>query len=133
MAQSYNQISGELFECKPQLDAYYVNTTPWGSSSGNFKVYCPTLMPQVSMGVARSLSPVSLNKTIFCNANDCAISIASRVTPLNYITARAVANSGFSNIHMDYGSNIIIQSFNHDFFDPILTNIKDPSTYHRYG
>lgn len=131
MAQ--HTIDGDVFTCDPQLEAQYVSTSRWGSSNGDYKVYCKTLMPEISMAVARSLSPVALSKTMFCNASDCAISPMSRVTPINYITAKSVPNAVFSDVHMDYGSTIIIQSFNHDFANPILTTIKDPSTYHKYG
>ena len=74
------------------LDEYilgnYVESKPYGSSSGSLRIYIPSLMPMIGMGEPR-ITPVSLNKSCYCNANECKPSIASRVRTQNYVTAQS--------------------------------------------
>ena len=75
MADNIWITDGEQFTCNSLTDAKYVGKKPWGSAYGNLKVYCPALMKNISMDIAKKLPPVTLNKSMFCNrhCNSCNI------------------------------------------------------------
>lgn len=128
---SKNIISGEIFSCKPYQDAQYVGSRPWGSAYGNLKVYCQTLMPNIPMGPAKALPAVSLNRSMFCNSSECAITPMSTVIPQNYITAKSYNNIDFQKPHLDFGATIEILANDDDFQSVSITTNKDPSTFHQ--
>ena len=71
--------------------AYYVNS-PYGSSSGSLPLYIPKLMPNISMGKARS-TRVNLNKSCYCNDSGCKPPVSSQLSYfliLNYITDQII-------------------------------------------
>lgn len=77
-----------MYDLGEYIDAKYVNALPYGTSSGDLKVYIPSLMPLISMGRA-TITPVSLNKSCYCNAADCKPSVASQLSTQNFVTALA--------------------------------------------
>ena len=130
MADKIWVTDGEQFTCNTLTDAIYVGKKPYGSAYGDLKVYCPALMKNIPMGPAKRLTPVVLNKSMFCNSSECAITPMSKVIPLNYITAKSYYQTEFQLPHIDYGSSIIIRGNDHDFQSVNITTNKDPSVYH---
>lgn len=130
MADNIWVTDGEQFTCNSLTEAIYVGNRPYGSAYGDLKVYCPALMKNIPMGPAKRLTPVVLNKSMFCNSSECAITPMSKVIPLNYITAKSYYQTEFQLPHIDYGSSIIIRGNDHDFQSVNITTNKDPSVYH---
>ena len=130
MADSIWVTDGEQFTCNSLTDAKYVGKKPWGPAYGDLKVYCPVLMKNISMGIAKKLPPVTLNKSMFCNSDECAITPMSQVVPQNYITAKSYYHSEFQLPHLDFGVTIEIHGNDHDFQSVNITTNKDPSVYH---
>ena len=130
MADKIWVTDGEQFSCNSLTEAIYVGNRPYGSAYGDLKVYCPALMKNIPMGPAKRLTPVVLNKSMFCNSSECAITPMSKVIPLNYITAKSYYQTEFQLPHIDYGSSIIIRGNDHDFQSVNITTNKDPSVYH---
>ena len=130
MADKIWVTDGEQFTCNSLTEAIYVGNRPYGSAYGDLKVYCPALMKNIPMGPAKRLTPVVLNKSMFCNSSECAITPMSKVLPLNYITAKSYYQTEFQLPHIDYGSSIIIRGNDHDFQSVNITTNKDPSVYH---
>lgn len=130
MADKIWVTDGEQFTCNSLTEAIYVGNRPYGSAYGDLKVYCPALMKNIPMGPAKRLTPVVLNKSMFCNSSECAITPMSKVIPLNYITAKSYYQTEFQLPHIDYGSYIIIRGNDHDFQSVNITTNKDPSVYH---
>lgn len=124
-------IYGEIFSCGDIQDAQYIGKRPWGSASGDLKVYCPALMQNIPMGPAKSLPAVTINKSIFCNSKECAVTPMTKVIPQNYITAKASSNAGFQLPHIDFGATISIKGNDSDFQSVAITTNKDPSTFHQ--
>lgn len=81
-----------MYNLNEYISAKYVKEKPYGSSSGRLKVYIPSLMPLIPMGTPRT-TPVSLNASCYCNANDCKPSVASQISTQNFVTAQAPYNS----------------------------------------
>ena len=131
MADNIWVTDGEQFICNSLTEAIYVGKRPYGTSYGDLKVYCPALMKNITMGPAKRLTPVSLNKSMFCNSNECAITPMSKVVPLNYITAKSYYQTEFQLPHLDYGVTIVIRGNDHDFQSVNITTNKDPSVYHK--
>ena len=127
MADKIWVTDGEQFTCNSLTEAIYVGNRPYGSAYGDLKVYCPALMKNIPMGPAKRLTPVVLNKSMFCNSDECAITPMSKVVPLNYITAKSYYQTEFQLPHIDYGSSIIIRGNDHDFQSVNITTNKDPS------
>ena len=121
---------GEQFTCNTLTDAIYVGKKPYGSAYGDLKVYCPNLMKNIPMGLAKKLTPVTLNKSMFCNSDECKITPMSKVVPQNYITAKSYQHTEFQLPHIDYGTTIEIHGTDHDFQTTSITTNKDPSVYH---
>ena len=69
MAVNVWVLDGAQFTCDSLTDAIYVGKKPWGSAYGDLKVYCPSLMKNITMDVAKKLSPVTLNKSMFFNSD----------------------------------------------------------------
>ena len=130
MADKIWVTDGEQFTCNSLTEAIYVGNRPYGSAYGDLKVYCPALMKNIPMGPAKRLTPVVLNKSMFCNSSECAITPMSKVIPLNYITAKSYYQTEFQLPHIDYGSSIISRGNDHDFQSVNITTNKDPSVYH---
>ena len=130
MADNIWVTDGEQFTCNSLTDAKYVGKKPWGSAYGDLKVYCPALMKNISMDIAKKLPPVTLNKSMFCNSDECAITPMSQVVPQNYITAKSYGQTEFQLPHLDFGVTIEIQGNDHDFQSVNITTNKDPSVYH---
>lgn len=74
-------------------------------------------------------SPTPLNKGIFRNAKDCAISIPSQISLQNYLTAKA-PNSDFKDIHYDYGSSLEVEPLDGDMLRCRIVLNVDNSTDH---
>ncbi len=130
MAEASIIIDGQEFTSNQLLEAQYVGKKPYGPAYGDLKVYCPTLMPKVPMGLAKTLSPVTINKSMFCNSDECKITPMSKVTPQNFLTARTYKHTEFQRPHLDFGVTIEIKANDHDFQDTNITTNKDPSTFH---
>ena len=132
MAEENLIIEGEEFTCPSLTKAYYVGKKPWGSAYGNLKVYIPTLMleSKIPKGVAGTLKPFNINKSIFCNATDCAITPMTKVVPQNYVTAKTYGNIEFQMPHLNFDAEIEVRGNDHDFQSVSITTNKDPSTYH---
>ena len=131
MADNIWVTDGEQFTCNSLTEAIYVGKRPYGTSYGDLKVYCPVLMKNITMGPAKRLTPVSLNKSMFCNSDECAITPMSKVVPLNYITAKSYYHTEFQLPHLDYGATVVIRGNDHDFQSVNITTNKDPSVYHK--
>lgn len=80
-----------MYSVGESIQATYVDANPYGSSEGSLRVYIPSLMPLITMGNPR-VTPVSLNKSCYCNSNDCKPAISSKLDTQNYVTARASYN-----------------------------------------
>lgn len=130
MAEKQIIIEGEEFTGPVDVPAQFVGKKPYASSYGDLKVYIPSLMPQVTMGLAKTLSPYTINKKLFCNSDECAISPMSKVTPQNFVTAKSVLHTEFQSPHIDYGATIEIHGNDHDFQTVQINTNKDPTSYH---
>lgn len=130
MAQADIIIDGEEFTCNSKIDAQYVGNTPYGYAYGDLKVYCPILMPMISMGLAKLLPAVTINKTIFINSSECAITPMSKVVPQNFFTAKSYFHTEFQRPHIDFGSTITIKGNDHDFQSVNITTDTDPTTFY---
>ena len=130
MAEANFIIDGEEFTANSNLKAQYVGKRPYGSSYGDLKVYCYELMKNIAMGPAQKLPAVSINKSIFCNSKECAITPMNKVIPQNYLTAKSYMHTEFQRPHLDYGSTIEIKGNDHDFQSTNITTDVDPSTFH---
>lgn len=131
MAESQIIIDGEEFTCSAITEAKYVGKKPYGPAYGNLKVYIPALMKNIPMGVAKNLTAVSINKTMFCNSTECAITPMTKVIPQNYITAKSYNHTEFQMPHLDYGVTIKVKGNDHDFQSVNITTDTDPSTFHQ--
>ncbi len=118
----------QIWKAPKYVNCMYVEATPWGSSSGDLRVFCPDLMPMVSMGKPK-ITPVPLQRTIFINSSDCAISIPTRIETQNYITAQAVVGE-FKQPNYDFGTTIQVESLD-DFMQRCRVTLNvDNSTNH---
>lgn len=106
----------------------YVDQKPWGSSSG-LKVYSPTLLPGQGPSDAPP-KPHSLSKSIFCNAKDCAPSIPSKISRQTWMTALPSLEGNFKQPHYDFGSEMIVESYDDDMQSVRITLQVDNSTLH---
>ena len=93
-----------MYKVNECLSAIYVDASPYGRSFGNLRVYIPSLMPNISMGRPKT-TPVSLNRSCFCNANECKPSVSTTINTQNFVTAIA-AYGGYSLPCYPYGSGI---------------------------
>lgn len=96
----------EKIQCK------YVQSSPYGSSSGSLALYCPSLMPNIGMGSPKS-TPFSLNKSAFCNASDCKPSISSRINTQNFITGLPPYHD-FNHSCYWFGSGVTVRADSED-------------------
>jgi hypothetical protein len=101
-----------MFEINELLQASYVNSRPYGTSSGNLRVYIPSLMPQISMGDPKS-TPIALNSSCYINATDCKPTIASKINTQNFVTAIQSYNS-YRQPYYSYGSPLKVVSKSKD-------------------
>lgn len=106
----------------------YVQASPWGTSSGAFKVYCEELMPLIGMGKPK-ITPTPLNKSIFRNASDCAITIPTQISTQNYFTAAAPSGE-FKKPHYDYGAIVEVEPLDSFMQSNRLTINVDNSVNH---
>ena len=130
MAEASLIIDGQEFTSSSTIKAKYVGKRPWGPSYGDLKVYCPTLMKNIAMGPAKDLPAVTINKSMFCNSKECAITPMSKVTPQNYLTAKSYHHTEFQRPHLDFGVEIEIKGNDHDFQSVNITTDLDPSVFH---
>lgn len=77
-----------MYSVNENVKANYVHVKPYGTSSGSLKVHIPSMMSKIPMGKPK-ITPVSLNKSCYANANECKPSIASKLNTQNYATAQA--------------------------------------------
>lgn len=133
MAESQIIIDGEEFTCPSVTEAKYVGKKPYGPAYGDLKVYIPALMkePEIPMGQAKTLTAVTINKTMFCNSPECAITPMSKVIPQNYVTAKSYKHTEFQRPHLDFGAVIKVKGNDHDFQSVSITTDTDPSTFHQ--
>ena len=127
MAESQIIIDGEEFTCPSVTDAKFVGKKPYGSAY----VYIPALMKEIAMDKAKTLTAVSINKTMFCNSSECAITPMSKVIPQNYVTAKSYNHTEFQMPHLDFGAVIKVKGNDHDFQSVNITTDVDPSTFHQ--
>ena len=93
-----------MYSVNQSLSAKYVEASPYGKSSGNLRVYIPSLMPNIAMGRPK-ITPVSLNRSCFCNADDCKPSVSATIETQNFVTAlKSYANYEFQ--YYKYGSEL---------------------------
>ena len=101
-----------MYQLDQRVSVNYVQVKPYGTSSGSLKVYCPSLMPNIGMGVPK-VTPVSLNKSAYCNANDCKPTISSKINTQNYLTALAPYHD-FDFPCYSFGSTITVHALSED-------------------
>lgn len=118
----------EMWTAGKYMTCHYVQSTPWGTSSGALLVHCPALMPMIGMGRPK-VTPTPLNKSIFRNASDCAIAVPSQISTQNYLTAMAPL-SPFEEPHYDYGSVIEVEPLDQFMQRSRITLNVDNSTDH---
>ena len=106
-----------MYNISSSVSAIYVQGKPYGTTFGDLKVYIPTLMAHITMGVAK-ITPISLNKSCYCNASECKPSIASYINTQNYVTANNYGE--YSYPYYKYGSKIMVRPRNEDFLSCIL-------------
>lgn len=106
--------------------AYYVRS-PYGSSSGSLPLYIPKLMPNISMGKARS-TRVNLNKSCYCNDSGCKPAVSSQLSSQNYLTISPQQNRSFREPHFRYGAKIQIEVHNQNDYEMYITTKIDNST-----
>ena len=97
-----------MFTVNQVVKANYVEDSPYGTSSGDLRVYIPSLMPLINMGLPK-ITPVSLNKTCYCNANECKPAVSAKINTQNYATADAPYGSYNRGCYY-YGSEIAVIS-----------------------
>ena len=95
-----------LYKVNECISAIYVDASPYGRSSGNLRVYIPSLMPNISMGYPRT-TQVSLNRSCYCNANECKPSVSTTINTQNFVTA-IEAYFKYSKPCYRYGTDIAV-------------------------
>lgn len=95
-----------MFKLNIPLSAKYVHGKPYGTSYGNLHVYIPDLMPKISMGYPK-ITPTSLNKSCYSNAEECRPAIASQINTQNFVTAQKSYLSYEGSLYQ-YGSEISV-------------------------
>lgn len=115
-----------MFSLTSHVDAKYVDAKPYGSSSGSLRVYIPSIMPQVAMGTPR-ITPVSLNKACFINAEDCKPSVASMIDTQNYVTAKA-PYTPYENPCYYYGRDLKVIPKSSDFLSCQLNSDEEDNS-----
>ena len=95
-----------MYSLNESIKANYINSKPYGSSSGNLKVYIPSLMPLIPMGTPK-VTPVALHKSCYSNASDCKPSVDSKINTQNYVTAESAYNQFKSPCYW-YGSELVV-------------------------
>lgn len=93
-----------MYSLNDYIDAVYIQSNPYGSSYGDLKVYIPSLMPLIGMGTPKT-TPVSLNRSCYCNASECKPAISSSINTQNYVTAKAPYHSYRSSCYW-FGTNV---------------------------
>ena len=101
-----------MYGINETLQANYIHSKPYGSSSGSLRVYIPSLMPLIAMGIPK-ITPVSLNTTCFCNASDCKPAVANKIDTQNYVTAEA-SYTEYKQPCYYYGSSLKVNSRTED-------------------
>ena len=76
-------VTNMSFEIKE--NEYFYNLTIIGPRPSTIKANIPKLMPKIPLGNPSS-SVGSINKSIFCNANECRPSPSSTIRKQNYVT-----------------------------------------------
>ena len=107
----------------------YVQAKPYGTSLGNLKVHCPSLMPLIPMDTPKVTS-VGLSKVIFKNAPDCAITIPSQIKTQNYFTALKARSPGYAYMQYDFGAEMSCEPIDRFMQSARLTTTIDNSTFH---
>ena len=95
-----------MFIINKAVRAIYVHGSLYGTSHGNLRVFIPELMPNIPMGYPK-ITPISLNKSCYCNASDCKPAIASYLNTQNFVTAERAYNSYYGSLYK-YGNEIAI-------------------------
>ena len=109
------------------VQCQYVQSRPYGSDAGNLALYCPSLMPMIGMGTPKT-TPVSLNKSAYCNSNECKPSVSSKITTQNYITGKANYHD-FDFPCYWYGTGITVRADKEDMLEcTIWVEEEDNST-----
>lgn len=121
-------MAGQSWSAGTYVNATYVHAKPYGTSGGSLRVHCASLMPKIGMGNPR-ITPTGLNKGIFRNAKDCAISVPSKISTQNYLTAKAPTGS-FKLPLYDFGSTIQLEALDSDVQSARITINIDNSTLH---
>lgn len=117
-----------MYDLSEYISAIYVHGKPYGSSAGNLRVYIPSLMPSIGMGYP-TITPISLNRSCYANASDCAPSVASMVNTQNFVTALAPYN-GYGHSCYYYGSTLKVMAKTPDCLSCRLhPEEEDNSTY----
>ena len=88
-----------MFNINKEVSAIYVHARPTGTSYGDLRVYIPELMPNIPMAYPK-FTPVSLNKSCYCNADDCRPSVGSQLNTQNFVTAQKSYNSYIRRVMM---------------------------------
>ncbi len=108
-----------MYNLSIPYSATYVHSSPYGSSRGSLRVYIPTIMPSIAMGTPKII-PISLNKSCYCNANDCRPSVASQINTQNFVTALPSFNQYNGSCYW-YGDGIKVFAKTTDFLNCQLT------------
>lgn len=95
-----------MFTINKAVIAKYVHKSKSGTSRGDLKVYVPELMPNIPMAQPK-VTPVSLNKSCYCNADDCRPAVSSQLDTQNFITAQK-SYYKYSGSLYKFGSDIAI-------------------------
>lgn len=116
-----------FYNIEEKISVQYVETKPYGSSSGSLRVYCPSSMPLIGMGKPK-ITPVSLNKSAYCNAADCKPSVSSKISTQNYVTAAEPYNQ-FEKPCYYFGDTLTVRPNETDFLScRIYVEDEDNST-----
>ena len=107
----------------------YVQKKPYGTCVGNLKVHCPRLMPNIEMDVPK-YKTVALNKKLFKNDDDCAITIPNQIKTQNFFTAEKPRSPGYNLQEYDFGAEMSLEPVDKFLLKGRLTVTIDNSTFH---
>jgi hypothetical protein len=97
------------------------------TSMSSYKLYIPTIMPLIPKGKQTQVT-TSLNKACYINDTSCKPSIATRIGTQNYITVKVFPNRSFrKNVFLN-GSDLMVEIFNSDVHNMMISNKIDNST-----
>jgi len=101
--------SGGMFRDGQVIDAIYVQSRPYGTSSGSLAVYIPMLETQLTQPSNLQSKPMYIDSSCFSNTSECKPAVAKRVETREWVIAKA-PNFPYKCSLISYGAKLKVKA-----------------------